>query len=230
VCGRYTLIDSTTLPERFELPELATLPRPPISPRYNLAPGQGVPVVTGTGHGRMLLVMRWGFQPPWVREDPLRPWPINARAEGVVGNALFDHGIRQRRCLIPADGYYDWVFEDGRRRPLHVRLAGGGMFAFAGLFTGFRDRQDEFGTCVIVTTRANALIAPFGGRMPAILAPEDESRWLDPKLREPRAILPMLRPYPPEAMSLAPASRAVGSPLVDGPELLLPEMDTQPEA
>jgi putative SOS response-associated peptidase YedK len=223
VCSRYTLTDSTALPERFELPELTALPRPPISPRYNLAPMKGVPVVTHTGRERKLLVVRWGFQPPWVLEDPTRPWPINARAEGLADNGLFDHAIRQRRCLVPADGFYDWVSDDGGHRPLHVRLAGGGLFAFAGLFTGFRDRTDGYGTCAIVTTRANRLIAPFGGRMPAILAPEDEARWLDPKQRDPRAAMALLRPYPPEAMTLAPASRAVGSPLVDGPELLVPE-------
>lgn len=221
MCSRYTLTDSTALAERFELPELAGLPRPPVSPRYNLAPMQGVPVVTHTGRERKLLVMRWGFQPPWVLEDPNRPWPINARVEGLADNGLFDHAIRQRRCLIPADGYYDWVAEDGGQRPVHVRLADGGLFAFAGLFTGFRDRIDGFGTCAIVTTRANALLRPFGARMPAILAREDEACWLDPKMRDPRAATALLRSYPAEAMTFAPASRAVGSPLVDGPELLV---------
>jgi putative SOS response-associated peptidase YedK len=224
VCTRYTLTDSRQLASRFDLPELAALPMRPVSPRYNLAPLNGVPAITHTGERRMLLAMRWGFQPPWVRDEPGRPPPINARAETLADNGLFQRAVRFQRCLIPADGYYDWTLIPGeeRRRPLHIRLEGGGLFAFAGLFTGFRDRLDEFATCAIVTTTANALLAPFGARMPAILRPEDEARWLDPRVRQSGAVLPLLRPYPVEAMTLRLASRLVNSPFNDGPELLDP--------
>jgi putative SOS response-associated peptidase YedK len=227
VCTRYTLTDSRALAERFDLPELAALPMRPVSPRYNLAPMQGVPTITHTGERRMLLAMRWGFQPPWVRETPDRPPPINARAETLADNGLFQRAVRFQRCLIPADGYYDWTLIPGEesRRPLHIRLESGGLFAFAGLFTGFRDRLDEYATCAIVTTTANPLVAPFGGRMPAILRPEDEARWLDPRVRDPAAVLPLLRPYPVEAMTLRLASRLVDSPFNDGPELLDPARD-----
>src|SRR5437870_5518762 len=178
VCTRYTLTDSRALASRFDLPELAALPMPPVSPRYNLAPLQGVPAITHTGERRMLLAMRWGFQPPWARDEPGRPPPINARAETLADNGLFQRAVRFQRCLIPADGYYDWTLIPGedRRRPLHIRLEDGAPFAFAGLFTGFRDRLDEFATCAVVTTTANALLSSFGTRMTAILRPEDEAR------------------------------------------------------
>jgi len=230
VCTRYTLIDSRPLAVRFDLPELAALPMRPVSPRYNLAPLNGVPTITQAGARRMLLAMRWGFQPPWAREEPGRPPPINARAETLADNGLFQRAVRFQRCLIPADGYYDWTLlpDETRRRPLHVRLESGGLFAFAGLFTGFRGRLDDYAPCAIVTTTANALVSPCGSRMPAILRPEDEAAWLDPRRRDPAAVLPLLRPYPVEAMTLRLASRLVDSPFNDGPELLDPAREPDP--
>src|SRR2546423_11907323 len=103
VCTRYTLIDSRQLASRFDLPELAALPVRPVSPRYNLAPLHGVPAITHTGERRMLLAMRWRFQPPWAGDEPGRPPPINARAETLAGNGLFQRAARFQRCLIPAD-------------------------------------------------------------------------------------------------------------------------------
>jgi putative SOS response-associated peptidase YedK len=220
VCGRYTLTSTEGLQLRFELVEGSETR---LSPRFNVAPSQGVPVVVESGRGRVLRAVRWGFQPLWVREDVRRPPPINARAETLATSGLFRDALAKRRCLIVADGFYEWRAVPGEKekRPMRFRLATGGVFAFAGLFTGPRDRQAEDGTCAIVTVPPNALVAPVHNRMPAILAPEDEALWLDPEVRDPVGALSCLRPYPAELMACEPVDPRVGSPLVDEPSLLV---------
>jgi len=139
---------------------------------------------------------------------------------------MFSHGIARRRCLIPADGFYELRAVPGQaeKQPLRYRLADGGLFAFAGLFTGFRDRMDEHATCLIVTTAANALVQPVSSRMPAILDAAAEGRWLDRRQRDAARALALVWPYPAELMAVDLVSRRVSSPLVDGPELLVPDL------
>ena len=221
VCGRYTLTDPAELPRRFELVESSDTR---ITPRFNLAPSQGVPVIIQTPLGLELRAAAWGFRPVWVREDARKPAPINARAETAATNGLFRDALARRRCLVPADGFYEWRAVPGHKKQLPVRftLKDGGLFAFAGLFTGPRSFQVEDASCAILTTRPNELVAPVHNRMPVILRPEDEALWLDPTVRDPVAALACCRPYPAELMACYDVGPAVGNALVDVPELVAP--------
>jgi putative SOS response-associated peptidase YedK len=221
VCGRYTLTDPTELKRRFGLVESSDTR---ITPRFNIAPSQGVPIVIQTPLGLELRAAGWGFRPVWVREDARRPPPINARAEGVATSGLFRDALATRRCVVPADGFYEWRTIAGakKKQPFRFRLRDGGLFGFAGLFTGPRGVQVEDATCTILTTGPNELVAPVL-RMPVILRPEDEALWLDPAVKDPVAALSCLRPYPAELMACDRVSALVGSHLNDGPELLRPE-------
>jgi putative SOS response-associated peptidase YedK len=220
MCGRYTLTDPTDLKRRFDLADSSETR---MRPRYNVAPGQGVPMVVQSARGRELRAAAWGFRPIWVWEDPTRPPPVTARAETVAVSGLFHQSLERRRCLVPADGYYEWRAVSGhdRRLPVRFTLRGGGLFAFAGIFTGPRDVQAEDASCALLTTRANALVAPVRTRMPVILRPEDEALWLDPKVRDPDAALTCCRPYPAELMRCYDVGPAVGDPLLDAPELVV---------
>ena len=216
---RYTLTDPGALGRRFGLIEPDD--QLPTRARYNVAPGQGVPVVVETSRGRALRPMRWGYQPPWVLDDPGRPPPTVARVEGVAKNPLFSRALLRQRCVVPADGFYLW--RGGV--PIHVRLASGGLFAVAGLFTGPHERFDEFANCLVITTPPHPEARRIGfptGRMPAILPPEAEEAWLSARTRDARVLVSMLRAYPPGLLEWAPASPLVGSLFAEGPELLEP--------
>ena len=222
MCGRYTLTDPTELKRRFGLVESSDTR---ITPRFNIAPSQGVPIIIQTPLGLELRAAAWGFKPVWVREDAKRPPPINARAEGVATSGLFRDALERRRCIVPADGFYEWraVAGQKKRMPVRFTLKDGGLFGFAGLFTGPRGSQVEDASCTILTTEPNELVAPVHNRMPVILRPEDEALWLDPAVKDPVAALSCLRPYPAGLMACDRVSALVGSPLNDGPELLRPE-------
>ena len=218
MCGRYTQTASgDEVAEAFALGE-----REALAPRYNICPTQKAAVVRvdpDTGR-RGLVHLTWGLVPRTALGK--ERGHINARAESAWERPTFAEAFAERRCLVPATGFYEWQkLDDGKRRPWLLRLAASGPFAFAGLFTGPRDRQAEDGTCAIVTTVPNALVAPVHNRMPVILAPEDEALWLDPDARDPVAALSCLRPYPAELMAVDPADPRVGSPLNDDPGLLL---------
>lgn len=193
---------------------------PPVAPRFNIAPRQEVPAVVIRRAARKLVVMRWGFQPAWLAGRGVPPF-INAKAESLLDKPLWRGVLRSNRCLIPADGFYEWRTIPGSRakQPIHLRLSQGDLFAFAGLFA-----QDADGnlTCAIVTTEANPLVAPIHSRMPVILAPEDEAVWLDGLEQDPRVLVSLLKPYPADAMASSPVSRDVGNVRNEGPTLLKP--------
>lgn len=221
MCGRYTLSNPSALQLRFNLTEFADLRLPPQLPRYNIAPSQPVPVVVETPRGRELRETVWGFRPAWMARGPA---PINARAETVATNGLFRRALRRGRCLVVADGFYEWRALPGepRRQPYHLRLRGGGLFAVAGICTGDPALGEEPGTVALLTTRPNELVGVLHDRMPAILAPEDEARWLDRELTDPFDLLPLVRSYPTAAMEAYPVAPLVSWHGNDGPELIRP--------
>lgn len=221
MCGRYALGDPDSLAARFGI---VALIQTRITPRFNIAPSQQVPVVVGGPEGRALKLMRWGFQPAWMKQPKGAP-PINARAETLAERPMFREAVARGRCIIPSTGFYEWVAAPGEKakRPMHLRLKGGGLFGFAGLWTAAPDGEP---TCAIVTTAANALIEPLHTRMPVILDPEDEALWLDPDLTEAAAVLAYLQALPPERMELYPVGPLVSSARNDGPELI--EASSQP--
>lgn len=217
MCGRYTLRNPNELFERFGLEEMSETR---IEPRFNVAPSQVQPVVHArTGHPQ-LEMMRWGFQPGWMKADGKRPPPINARAETLLERPLFRGSLARQRCLIPADGFYEWQATGGRsKQPMYIHLRDGGMFAFAGLWTW----SEELGpTYAIVTTRPNGVMAPIHNRMPALLRREHEELWLDPSVTDPAEVLSLLQPYPDELIEAHPVSLLVNNVRNQGPELVEP--------
>lgn len=223
MCGRYSAsFTPEELQRRFDLPDFAELRLPPRLPRFNVAPTDLMPVVVERSAGRSLAAFRWGFQPSWM--SPGRgPAPINARSETVATNGLFKSALSERRCIVPASGFFEWgapVLGSTRKAPHHIRLRGGVVLGFAGLYTpGGEDRP---GTYCIITAAPNELVAPIHNRQPVILDPEWETLWLDPTVTDPFAVLPLLRPFPAEEMEAYRVDQAVGAVGNDGPELLLP--------
>jgi len=221
MCGRFIQYASgAVLAERFQLPV-----RPDLTPRYNVAPGQpiGAVRIAGTG-GREWVTLRWGLVPAWAPEPKTSYSTINARAETVADKPAYRQAFRRRRCLIPADGFYEWRKLGARKQPYCIAPTDGQPFAFAGLWERWeRDGQVlESGT--ILVTQANALIASIHDRMPVILDPVDEARWLDSRLTDPAALRPLLVPCPPERLRLWPVSLAVNRPGAEGPDLMAPVM------
>lgn len=223
MCGRFTLATTTAgeLRERFPLGESAV----EIRQRFNVAPGDQLVTVgvrDGAPTGRML---RWGLVPPWARDPSIGYRMINARAETVAEKPAFRTSFARRRCLILADGFYEWERAGRAKQPFHITRADGAPFAFAGLWTGWRDPaiedEDEawLRTCTIVTTSANDKIAGIHPRMPVILEPGDEETWLDPETPAER-LQQLLVPLPPEETSARAVSRAVNDARYDGPHCL----------
>ncbi len=218
MCGRFTL--STPPKAVADLFGLADVPDLP--PRYNIAPSQPVASVRG-GRSWSLDMLRWGLVPGWARDPKIGHSLINARAETVADKPAFRSAFRQRRCLIPADGFYEWVRDGGTPRGYHIRLADSAVFALAGLWESWLDPEGRaIETCCIITTTANDLVAPLHERMPVLIDPGDFGRWLDPACRSPEELLPLLLPYPAEAMTAVAVGPLVNSPKNDDPNCLAP--------
>jgi len=175
MCGRYALTSSpAVIAERFHL-----LWTPELAPHYNIAPGQAIPVVRETGQGRELAFLRWGLIPSWAKEASIGMRLINARGETLADKPAFRSAYRQRRCLIPADAFYEWKAIAGRKQPYCIRLRDEGPFGMAGLWEHWKAPDGQaVESCTIVTVDANALIAQLHDRMPLIVAPEDYDAWL----------------------------------------------------
>lgn len=218
MCGRYELhAHPAVLALAFGLP----FP-PEIRARYNIAPTQDVPVVRATRSGaRELAQVRWGLVPRWAKDPSIGSRMINARAETVTTKPAYRTALRWHRCLIPADGFYEWTMVPGTgKRPMHVGMKDGAPFAFAGLTERWlTPAGDALDTCTIITTQANALVAPLHDRMPAIVAPADYARWLDSGLED---ITDILSPYPAEAMHFFAVSTRVNAVRNDDAGLIEP--------
>jgi putative SOS response-associated peptidase YedK len=221
VCGRFTNVaNADELVERFGA-RLVPGFSERHEPRFNVAPTQPVPVVV-PAEGLELRRMRWGLVPHWAKRDAKAAFKmINAKAETLLEKPAYRGLVRAHRCLIPADGFYEWrVGEDGRKEPVRFRLRDGSLFGFAGLWTGWLDEMGwSHESCVVVTTKPNALVADVHDRMPMILPRELEAEWLDPTISVEHAVS-LLEPYPAGLMCAAPASALVNSVRNEGPELL----------
>ncbi len=197
MCGRFILLtDLAGILERFDVGRttLACLPA------GDLLPGQAVPAVIREGENR-LVAFCWGLVPSWAKDPAVGRKLINARAETLAQKPSFREAFQRRRCLIPADGFYEWRGAKGRREAVRFRLRSGEPFGFAGLYETWASAAGEtLRTCTIVTTEPNALVAPVHDRMPVILSGEAIALWLDPDLSDPARLLPLLAPYPAEEM------------------------------
>jgi putative SOS response-associated peptidase YedK len=228
MCGRYTLTnpDPAKLAQRFMLGETAV---PKVEPRYNVAPTDPVIAIRRTDEGdREAGRLRWGLVPGrWAEKRSGRPL-INARAEGLTSQPAFAESFRERRCLIPADGFFEWRRDERGRVPFWISRPDGDLFAFAGIWAALPARasggKELLHSCAIVTTEPNELIRPIHDRMPVILDPELEAGWLDPAADE-DDLLALLRPPAGEALTLRPISDAVNDVRNDHPGLLEPRAE-----
>ena len=236
MCGRTTL---TATPE--ELAEAFALDAaevPALEPRYNIAPTQPMLAVRvdAARRRRRLSPLRWGLVPRWAGDPAVGARMINARSESAATRAAFREPFRERRCILPASGFFEWRRVDRSRQPYLFRLRDGRALGLAGVWDRWRPPADAEGgeaieSCAILTTPANELVARLHDRMPLILHPDDYGRWLDPALQDPRALATLLRPFPAEEMMAVPVSPRVNNPRHDDPSLVQPlerEPDSQP--
>lgn len=221
MCGRFTL---TAAPEVVEARFRVRVDAGYV-PRYNIAPTQPVLVVVARSGRAVVETMRWGLVPAWSKGPKSGPLHINARAETLVEQPAFRHAFAQRRCLVPADGFYEWRGAGKLRVPYRFTVGAGVVCAFAGLWETWR--QPDGGwliSCAIVTTAANPLVAAVHDRMPVILPPEAEAQWLDPAFDDPAALQGLLAPFPAERMNVYQVTPVVNSALHEGPDCLNPAM------
>jgi putative SOS response-associated peptidase YedK len=219
MCGRYTLASPTErLAEEFGV-DAASIE---LAPNYNVAPTQQVAAVLDEGGQRRLEVLRWGLIPPWADDPGIGSRMINARSETAPGKPSFRRAFRERRCLIPADGFYEWQRTNGAKQPYYIHMEEGRPFAFAGLWESWsKGGEGEVRTCTILTTGANALVGEVHDRMPVILARDAYDVWLDPA-SERDELTGLLAPYPVDEMEAYPVSRFVNSPSNNDPRCIEP--------
>ena len=223
MCGRYSL---TTAPEALrQLFNFDNMPN--LAPRYNIAPTQDVPVIRPAGrggedvNGRGLAMMRWGLVPSWSKEIDRSAPMINARAETIAEKPSFRAAFQSRKCLVPADGFYEWRLENGKKQPFRIGMNGGAPFAFAGLWERWASPEgDEINSVAIVTTEANEKLRPIHARMPVILDPNDYDQWLGETTETTAQTL--LRPYPPGDMAFYRVGLRVNSVRHDDIECISP--------
>lgn len=220
MCGRFTMHHSAgEVTTRFEVQGSLF----EVVPRYNIAPTQAIAAVTclGAPAERWLEPLQWGLVPFWAKDLSMGSKLINARSETAHEKPSFKHALARRRCLVVADGFYEW--DPTTKQPFHFQVGGGALFAFAGLYEEWNAPDGSpLRTCTVLTTQANALVGQIHERMPVILqSPEDEAAWLNVAAVKPLELAPLFVPFPEERMEARAVSKRVGSPRNDDPELLL---------
>lgn len=220
MCGRFTLTaDPDSFEDRFSFTgfDLGWVPS------YNIAPTQEVLTITNDGTGNRAELMRWGLVPSWAKDPSIGNRMINARAETVAERPSFRTAYRRRRCLVPADGFYEWRSDGGRKTPMRITLESKELFAFAGLWESWKRPDDGWLlTCTIITTAANDFMAPVHSRMPVILPREVEDQWLDPQLQEPDELSRLFMSHYSDDMEAYEVATLVNSPRNNSPELIAP--------
>jgi putative SOS response-associated peptidase YedK len=226
MCGRFTLrAPASVIAEQFSLFET-----PVLQSRFNIAPTQAVPAVrvahtpaSQAESRRELVFLRWGLIPSWAKDRSIGNRLINARADGVADKPSFRAAFRRRRCLVVADGFYEWKRNGKQRQPYFIHLRDDRPFGFAGLWESWEGPDHSaIESCTLLTTEANDLVRPIHDRMPVIVGRADYAQWLDPALAQPEPLLGLLRPYPSEEMAAYPVSTLVNSPAHEDPRCVQP--------
>jgi len=223
MCGRFVLHhNSAQVAKRFNAQKVLF----EFGARYNIAPSQPVAAIVQNVE-RQLTAFQWGLVPFWAKDPSMGNRLINARAETLAEKAAFKYALRKRRCLIPADGFYEWQKqENGDKQPLHIRRNDGELFAFAGLWEEWSAPDGSpLQTCTIITSEPNEFLKPVHHRMAVILRPEEEAAWLDPSLQSVNDLMRVLQPREDEALEMFPVSKKVGSPAYDAPDCIAPIAD-----
>ena len=195
-----------------------------IQPRYNIAPTQVVPAIRiYPDETRHLDLLKWGLIPSWAKDPSIGSKMINARSETVHEKRAFRSALKSRRCIIPANGFYEWQEVGGKKKPLYVKIKDDGPMVFAGLWDHWKNPEGEIiESCTILTTSTNELIKPLHARMPVILDIKDVDLWLDPHITDPEQLKPLYKPYTSEKMEMYPVSDIVNSPKNDIPHCIIP--------
>jgi putative SOS response-associated peptidase YedK len=218
MCGRYAL----TLPPDAVRALFGYREQPNFPPRYNIAPTQPVPVIVADQGGRGFRLMRWGFLPSWVKDPKDYPLVINVRSETAREKASFRAAVTRRRCLMPADGFYEWRRMGSESWPYLFRRPDLGAFAFAAVHETWSSADgSEVDTVALMNTHANGLMAPVHHRCPILIAPHDVDLWLDANADQ-RHVDPLLRPPPDDALELVRITTLVNKVAHDGPEVQRP--------
>jgi len=231
MCGRFTLTaDPETLRQVFELDTV-----PALTPRYNVAPTQPVAGVVAASaevaasadaasdNKRTLEIFRWGLIPAWAKDPAIGNRMINARGETVAEKPAFRAALKRRRCLILADGFYEWKAEGRKKTPMYIQLKGGDPFAFAGLWEAWKSPDgDLIKSCTLITTTPNSLTEKIHDRMPVILPPSAYEAWLAPGELPATKLQSLLKPFAPSKMKATAVSTLVNNPANELPECILP--------
>ncbi|MGF1990446.1 MAG: SOS response-associated peptidase [Nostoc sp. ZfuVER08] len=221
MCGRFTLNQPVeALAKIFDVQQLPDLPA-----EYNIAPTQKVATLLQNPESkkREFQQLHWGLIPSWAKDPGIGAKTINARAETVAEKPAFRSAFKHRRCLVLADGFYEWQRQQGKKQPFYFRLQYGQPFAFAGLWERWQSpSNEEITSCTILTTAANELLQPIHERMPVILDPQDYDLWLDSQVQTPQTLQQLLRSYPAAAMTAYPVSTLVNNSRHNSPECIVP--------
>lgn len=216
MCGRYSLIPTENFYKRFKVNNQLHL-----SPRYNVAPGELMPVVV-RGEQNTLVIMKWGLIPFWADDPKIGFKMINARAESISEKPSFRKAFRKQRCLVPASGFFEWQKTDNQKTPFYIKLKKQPLFSFAGLFDLWKDAQGkEIRSYTIITTQPNNVLAPIHNRMPVVLEPEEEDVWLDQSMPE-NTLVRFLKPFDSQQMEIYPVSNEVNKPENDNENIIKP--------
>lgn len=219
MCGRFVLQSTAPLiAQEFHIQE----PLFNLKQSYNIAPSQNVYIVVNDG-GKKVTQCRWGFIPFWSKDQSIGYKMINARAETITTKRSFRSAFKKYRCLILADGFYEWRIKEKRKSPFFIRLKSGKPIGLAGIFNHWKSPEgEELCTCTIVTTAANELIQEIHHRMPVIIPKEKQDLWLNPAVQDEGAVLPLLSPYPFKEMEMYEVSLQVNSPRNNSAENIRP--------
>jgi len=219
MCGRFALtIDLTELQAAFPWIDIGSV----YKPRFNIAPSQEILAFPNEPNGKASW-FRWGLIPSWANDAKIGHKMINARAETVAEKPSFRNAFKKQRCLIPADGFYEWRKERDAKTPYCIRMKNERPFAFAGLWEQWVSEQETIFSCSIITTTANDVLKPIHHRMPVILKTDDYQFWLDPENQDPKSLSKLLVPFMAEEMTPFPISKQINSPHNEGPDCIIRE-------
>jgi len=228
MCGRFTLFLSIAeITDEFEVYDVDWIQEP----SYNIAPGQNIAGVLKKDGNKSLTTLRWGLIPHWAKEENIGYRMINARAETLTQKPTFSRPLKTQRCIIPANGFYEWKQDivSRRKAPFYIKLHSGKPMGFAGLYDTWRSKEGKIITsCTIITTKPNALIEQLHNRMPVILEPNSREMWLDKAIQEPRELIPLLKPYDANEMAMYEVSKMVNSIKFNGPDCIKPVKNIDP--
>lgn len=220
MCGRFTFaVTPEMFMQRYNLEQLSF----DLEPRYNIAPSQMIPAVLQERGQNRAGQLKWGLVPRWAQDERIGFKMINARAETVADKPAFREAFRRKRCILPADGFYEWKRVDGSKQPMRIMLKSEQVFSMAGLYeTWTAPDGRKVHSCTVITTKPNELVQDIHDRMPVILRPEDEDLWLNREAFDPDLLQSLLRPFPADEMTAYPVAAMVGNVRNDLPECIRP--------